>query len=440
MLPNLRVLHVSELIEEGPSVDQVDSILQVSPAVVKLTLYSFSPEGGDEPPIKQTRPIEPLSLRRVTMSSLSPKLTMQILNTVRTPNCGDITVVVVVVVVVIVIVVETTTDAPNFAIGNNKAMMRACIEGQDWEFDTAASILRLLDTSLDLFVAINVTLHHMYDAAKIFGLPSLRCARALRLRHQHLFRENMPSALINEIGDPKRVDWVLRRRLRLLETLSVETSSLDMKALLRVIRAPLEADVEPPSKLKSLKPARELKKYVSEPESTLGGGVICYFKPRSDLEYAMFGESESSSESNSNFKMHSRFGRDGGKLDLNIGMSDSFGGGDQGESENDRRRMRNLRRLDEEEECSDKDTPHPPKLFEITHKDPTDEQVADFCRRTDRTREVTSDAKFAEPKQSFLEVHKPWKNPRDGLYKQMLRVWEEEARPLGTFGGEGDAN
>ncbi|KAG8864775.1 hypothetical protein FRB96_003361 [Tulasnella sp. 330] len=327
MLSNLHVLHIGGLFMEGPSADQVDSILRASPSLVELTLQEFSPMGSEAPSMKPVDPIELFSLRRITMGGLTPELATHLLNNIRIPNCENM-----------IIRLHTSTEvshSPNegflrsaraimtlsdsadvdfgAALFNlkcwkkQKVVLEIRIGGEDWELNTAESILRLLYPSLDLNVVIDTSMDshgvvhpRLYPASyfsKILGLvPSLRGARSMRLNRRRSVGDDGSNALIRELAVPTSVDGVLYWPLPRLEMLSVESSSLDVEILLEVIRARLDAGLEPPFKLKSLKLERRLEGHVSELERTLGYGVVscCMHARGSSLERDIFGGSSDS--------------------------------------------------------------------------------------------------------------------------------------------------
>ncbi|KAG8888244.1 hypothetical protein FRB98_008078 [Tulasnella sp. 332] len=299
LLSNLHVLHLRELGKKGPSANQVESILRASPALVELTLEEFSPVGGDAPSIKRAHAIELLSLKIFTMGNLTPGLTTHILNGVPVPNCENI-----------IIRMKTSakasysldesflcsvraiaeaSDSAEVKLGEglsdlmcgkeSKVVLDVCINGKDWEFNIAESLLRQLNPSLDLGVMIDTNLSEKSDLTKILDLFSgLQGARALRLTHdqRELVQQDGSSGLVRKLGVATRVDGILRWPLPLLETLRVESPSLEGGVLIRVIRARLKAKVEPPSKLKPLELVRNLESYFSTLESTLGEGVVSW--------------------------------------------------------------------------------------------------------------------------------------------------------------------
>ncbi|KAG8877248.1 hypothetical protein FRB98_006784 [Tulasnella sp. 332] len=312
-LSNLHFLHIDRVMQEGPSADQVDIILRASPALVELILQAVYPRGDDAPPIKQRHPVELLSLRKLTVVRLTPELTTHILENIRIPNCENI-----------IILAETSTkaaytpsqsflhsahkimgasDSARVELGaqlfslkcwkQGKIALKVCLRGEAWAFNTAESSLRLLDPSLDLSIIIDT---NSPTLTKIFNLlPSLGGARALQLTQHRQAVYDGSNALISELGVVKMANGVFRWPLPLLETLRVRSSSLEVGALLGVIRARLEAEVEPPSKLKALHLAKNLKRYFRELENTLGEGVVSCYNSGLD-SYELFGGSESGSE------------------------------------------------------------------------------------------------------------------------------------------------
>ncbi|KAG8849815.1 hypothetical protein FRB96_000638 [Tulasnella sp. 330] len=301
------------VMQEGPSADQVDIILRASPALVELILQAVYPRGDDAPPIKQRHPVELLSLRKLTVVRLTHELTTHILENIRIPNCENI-----------IIIAETSTkaaytpsqsflhsahkimgasDSARVELGaqlfslkcwkQGKIALKVCLRGEAWAFNTAESSLRLLDPSLDLSIIIDT---NSPTLTKIFNLlPSLGGARALQLTQHRQAVYDGSNALISELGVVKMANGVFRWPLPLLETLRVRSSSLEVGALLGVIRARLEAEVEPPSKLKALHLAKNLKRYFRELENTLGEGVVSCYNSGLD-SYELFGGSESGSE------------------------------------------------------------------------------------------------------------------------------------------------
>ncbi|KAG8872975.1 hypothetical protein FRB97_007139 [Tulasnella sp. 331] len=306
-------LYTLRVMQEGPSADQVDIILRASPALVELILQAVYPRGDDAPPIKQRHPVELLSLRKLTVVRLTHELTTHILENIRIPNCENI-----------IILAETSTKAAytpsqSFLHSAHKIMgasdsarvelgaqlfslkcwkqgeiaLKVCLRGEAWAFNTAESFLRLLDPSLDLSIIIDTNSPNL---TKIFNLlPSLGGARALQLTQHRQAVYDGSNALISELGVVKMAKGVFRWPLPLLETLRVRSSSLEVGALLGVIRARLEAEVEPPSKLKALHLAKNLKRYFRELENTLGEGVVSCYNSGLD-SYELFGGSESGSE------------------------------------------------------------------------------------------------------------------------------------------------
>ncbi|KAG8864766.1 hypothetical protein FRB96_003352 [Tulasnella sp. 330] len=316
LLSNLQVLHISELLGEGPCADEVDSILRASPALVELTLQALLPQDGDEPPIQRTRPVELLSLRRLTVGGQTPELTTHILDNLRIPNCENI---------IIQITPKTSystrdgvfrsaqaiAEASDSAIVDlredridleyrkeKEVVLAVCVWREEWEFNAAERTLGLFDTSsnLDVDVLLEARLGQKSDSAKIFSLlPGLHRAKSLRLMETpYLYCTDESNALIRALGVSTSVDGTLHWPLPCLETLSIESTSSHMGALLAVIRARLQAEVDPPSKLKSLELPKKLKKHFSEFESLLGKGVVgCTEELYHSLDHGVVEESES---------------------------------------------------------------------------------------------------------------------------------------------------
>ncbi|KAG8864800.1 hypothetical protein FRB96_003386 [Tulasnella sp. 330] len=304
LFSNLHTLHLSNLGRRGPSMHQVNSILQASPALVELKLESFFSESSVEPSIERTGPIELLSLRKFTISGVSPSLATHILDSTRIPNCENI-----------IIHIDASTkasyatnetflhsarviaEASDFAhveLGavqftlrcwkQNKAALEVRINGKGWEFKAAESLLQLLDTSSDLDVFIDTKMYRNSDSlAKILSLlPNLRSARTLRLSQRRPSRDDGSNALIGELGVRRRVNGDMRWPLPLLETLRVGSTSVDAEALLTTIRGRFEATSDPPSKLKSIELTKNLEGCFRELESTFGEGVASCYDPASD--------------------------------------------------------------------------------------------------------------------------------------------------------------
>ncbi|KAG8873528.1 hypothetical protein FRB97_006657, partial [Tulasnella sp. 331] len=225
---------------EGPSTDQVDGILRASPALIELKLQEFSPYGDDVLPIKQTHPIELLSLKKFTINHLTPELTTHLLRNVRIPNCENI-----------VIHMSTSTKASYSTIESlfrsaraiteasgsgkvelgaaqldlkcwkqNKVVLEVCIMGKGWDSNAAKNILQQLDETLDLDVSIDMKLHDQSDLTKILDLvPSLRGPRVLRLGQHLPSTHDGSNALIGKLGAATIVDGILRWPLSHLEKL-----------------------------------------------------------------------------------------------------------------------------------------------------------------------------------------------------------------------------
>ncbi|KAG8855162.1 hypothetical protein FRB96_007200 [Tulasnella sp. 330] len=317
VLSNLYVLHIIDFHFEGPSTNQVDSMLRASPMLVELTLENLSQKDDDAPSMIQAHPVELFSLRTLTMCRLTPKLASHILGNIQIPHCETISVNVNTSPKVAYSPNESFlhsartiaggSDSAEVELGvdvfyltcwkQDKLVLGVLISGKGWEFNAAASFLQQLDASLDLDVVIDTNLPDKSDLGKILDLyPSLQGARTLRLSQHRPFTHDRSNTLIGKLGVATTVDRAKRWPLPLLEMLRVRSPSLEAEGLLGVIRARLKAKVEPPAKLRSLELAGKLESHFSELERTLGEGVVCCYEPGSYHYIFAITESEGEDE------------------------------------------------------------------------------------------------------------------------------------------------